>query len=248
MKNAEKCLIKSRFECINKEKEKFSESSCVILISVGQLAHEGMKLKATIDICNNSFKFVTVAVCDSLQRHSIEISQCMKIEDAYLESKTLGTKWIEKYSDLLEKCNNGFFRWDEWLLRKDFNQYKKTIIDAYSTCLTFKEAMNKTVDDYISRVINRTEKSIKPELARKASFNYLVEECAIIMLMWQEKGYNYIVYPSPILEVIKATFDMFVAQKSDSLLRWVRLKLKTKKIQPTKNTMENRERIIDTSF
>ena len=241
MSHLNNVVIKSRFECEHKDKQRFPSASCVVLVSIGQPVHEGAKLAATLKRCVDTFDSVTVAVCDSLQRHSLRVENGLTSDEAYDHSNQLGKEWIQNYSDLLITCNEGFFRWDDWLFREDFKKYEKIIFDEYANDENFKLRMDNTVDDYTNRVINRVERVMDTSEIKTASFHYLVEECAIIMLMWQTMRYNYIVYPSSILEVMQATYERFVLPQADDLLKWVRIKLKTKqplKLQACNNTLE----------
>lgn len=215
----------------SKSKDDFRCSSCVILVSVGQLAHEAEKLAATIRMVNKSYASCAIAVCDSLQRHSLQLDTGYSDNVVHQISNNLGEKWIERnrqyFAEISIPCE--IFRWDDWLLRKDFLNYQAIINKMYSEDLEFRDSMNKTALNFVKRFQKRQEQPLKTKVVRQASINYLIEECAIIMLMWQEKGYNYIVYPSDILEVMKKTYQKLVSPYNENLLQWVRIKLKTKK-------------------
>lgn len=48
--------VKCNFKNVTTEEKKgFKHSSCILLISVGQEAHEGERFSATIDLINSSF-------------------------------------------------------------------------------------------------------------------------------------------------------------------------------------------------
>lgn len=218
---------------VNSEsKEDFDGKSCVILVSVGQPAHEGDKLKATIESVDKTFGSCAVAVCDSLQRHSLRLGTDDSLEMSTQLSNRLGVEWIERNRNILDLLTipHEIFRWDEYLLREDFPAHKQKVNELYQNDMEFRASMEYTVNEFLTRFQKRQKIPLDEAMIRQASFDYLLEECAIIMLMWQEKAYNYIVYPSDILAVMYQAYRKLVLTNSSDLLKWIRIKLKTKKI------------------
>lgn len=211
------------------EKANFPGSHAVLLISVGQDVHEGSKLSAVIDLINRNFKSCDIAACDVLQRHSMQITDLSPIEDIYKKSSIAGSDWIARNNKHLQQLiiPNKIFSWEEYLLRPDFLIYRENIIIAYNEDSLFKQAMNETIDDFINRYERRFI-SFDKERAFNCCFNYLVEECAILMLMWQKSGYNYIIYPGNMPKTLSATRDKFVAPVNPHLLKWVTVYVRNK--------------------
>jgi len=173
-----------------------------------------------------------VAVCDSLQRHSLQLGTNYSDEEIYTISNRLGAEWIDRNQEILESitipCE--IFRWDDWLNQSDFSECKKIIEELLMTDEEFRHSMDLTINDFVERFQKRQDNPVDEEIVRQASLNYLIEECAIIMIMWQKKNYNYIIYPSDILAVLYQAYLKLVVLHDDNLLQWVRVKLKTKKV------------------
>ncbi len=218
----------------------FSQSSCVILISVGQLPHESKKLEATLKVINDNFASCAVAVCDSLQRHSLQLGTNLSDMEAYNLSNKLGEEWIERNKIALESISISYdvFRWDEWLNKEDYQKYQDIIQDSYANDLEFKSAMDITVENFTSRFQKRQQIPLDVQTIKSASLKYLIEECAIIMLMWQSRKYNYIIYPGTILPVLDKTHKKFVLPNHANLLNWIKVDFKTKKVSNIQQRVE----------
>ncbi len=215
-------LAKATFLHQVKEKHKFHTSHAVLLISVGQPVHEGERLRAVIQLINKNFKSCDIAVCDVLQRHSMQITKDIDEEQAYKECLSEGRKWLERNQEYIKELQieHNILTWEEFLLRKDFQTHIKDILDEYSNNINFKDAMQNSINDYVSRLDKRV-KALDTQKAIDCCFNYLAEESAIIMKMWQERAYDYIVYPGNIPKVLEAARDKFVVFENIDLLKWV---------------------------
>jgi hypothetical protein len=230
----------ARLICDAQKKKDFSTSSAVILVSVGQRPHETEKFESTINIINNTFKSCAIAVCDSLQRHSLQLGTYYSDEEMYDISNQLGLEWISRNQHYIDRLTIPYtiFRWDDWLKRPDYLIYRQKIMDIYHSDPDFANAMHSTITNFVTRFQKRQKNKLDEEIIKKASFNYLVEECAIIMIMWQEKNYDFIVYPSESLEVMAATHAKFVLDEGLNLLNWVVIKLKKKIIKSLEEITE----------
>ena len=219
--------VRARFICDLEKKSHFKDSVCILGISVGQEAHEGIKFKATIDLVGKHFKSCVIAVCDSLQRHTLKIGTSLTDQEAHKQANQAGYEWINRNIGYINnlKIPYDLFRWDEWLLHENYALYKQEILDLYANDTIFKRSMDITIDNFEARF---TRNKLTAECIRNASFKYLVEECAVSMLGWSKKAYNYIVYPSDMIEVMREAHLRFARTPGFDILEWVRIKLKTK--------------------
>jgi len=204
-------------------------SRAVLLISVGQPVHEGAKLAATIDMVNRTFSSCDVAVCDSLQRHTIGMHEYLPKETLYINANIEGEKWIKRNDASLKaiKIPHEIFRWDKYLLDNNFNRHLEAINLAYKKSNDFASAIHKTIDEFVARHERHFTIDNKEE-AINCCFNYLVEECAIIMLMWPCRKYNYIVYPGEINKALEVARCQFVAPIYSNLLKWLGVYVRTR--------------------
>lgn len=205
-----------------KEKLNFPQSKAVLLVSVGNIMHEGAKLAAMLTLINKNFSSCDVAVCDVLQRHTIQIHDFSSVEEIYIKSKLEGEKWITRNKSLLEllKIPSKVFHWEEYFLRSNFDSCKEIVLKAYKEDETFKAAMHQTINEFIQRYERRAI-IIDQKRAFDCCFNYLVEETAVMMLMWPECQYHYIVYPANMPVFLSVFHKHFVAPYWPTLLKWV---------------------------
>lgn len=222
-------LAKATFLHQVEEKHKFHHSHAVLLISVGQPVHEGNKLRAVIELVNKNFKSCDIAVCDVLQRYSTKIIHGISEEQAYQKCLDEGKQWVARNQDSIQQLqiDHKILHWEEYLSRKDFQMHKEDILSAYNNNAEFKTAMHHSIDEYVARREKKIE-SLDKQMAIDSCFQYLAEESAIIMKMWQDLGYNYIIYPGEIPQALKEARAIFIGNVNKDLLKWVTVYIRSR--------------------
>lgn len=199
--------------------------SVILLVSVGQRYHEGDKLAATVELINASqFKFCTIAVADTLQRHNdLMTTPQLARTTAY----TAGSDWLKRNADILNGLTVPFtvYRWDEALSDPLTTELHNIVSDAYGTNATYRDAVNATINTFVERIIKR-DRQADSALAFKRCLNYLLEECPIIMPLWAAQGCDFIIYPQPMTSAMSATYQHFVADQYPEKSQWLSLKFK----------------------
>lgn len=220
---------KATFLHQTQERHKFINSNALLLISIGQMIYEGPKLAAVIKLVSENFLTCDIAVCDVLQRHTMQINDFSSIENIYEKSKLLGESWINRNQESLNslKIPGVTFRWEKYLLNQDFSILKEQVIAAYKQEESFKQAMNDTIGEFIKRYERRLI-TIDKERAFNCCFNYLVEESTIIMLMLKECRYNYIVHPGEMPKILHAAREKFVVPYDSELLKWATIYVRSR--------------------
>ncbi|MEX2939924.1 hypothetical protein [Serratia fonticola] len=199
--------------------------SAILLVSVGQKYHEGDKLAATVELINASqFKFCTIAVADTLQRHNDLMTTP---ERARTATYTAGSDWLKRNAEILNGLTVPFtvYRWDEALSDPLTAGLHDVISDAYGTNPTYRDAINATISTFVERIIKR-DRQADTALAFKSCLNYLLEECPIIMPLWAAQGCDFIIYPQPMTSAMHATHLYFVADQYPEKSQWLSLKFK----------------------
>lgn len=224
--------IPARSNFIKCQGEDFNKNNkAVFIISIGNEKQNGVKLKSMIDLINNTFKYCDIVVCDTLQRHNMKdtFSSDKEFEQ---QSLNLGNNWIERNREALAllKIPHINYRWNDFLKRNDFEENRKKVLDAYNSDENFRTAFQNTANQFIKR--NPTQRSYE---CIKYSIDYLIEECAIMMLMWQNKKYNYILYSGSEPECFSETHKRFVAPnfKGETILKWIEIYTRSKDIKKT---------------
>jgi hypothetical protein len=197
-------------------RKNFSNSSCMLLISVGQPYHEGEKLSATIELVSKKFKSCTIMLCDTLQKYNL--TDYLDEQQAYELSLKNGTEWLERNYMLYSKLAIPYdiLRWNDIINDGDFNMSLQEIEKLYHSDTEYQETFSRTIKEYISRIANRKEK-ICLEKKYADSLIYLKEECAG-MLIWAKMGFNFEIYPNKRAEILASTFKLLIEPFYNNIL------------------------------
>ena len=220
--------VKAKFLRNAEEKKYFSQSKCVLLISVGSPAHEGEKFSALLRIVNTAFKACDILVCDTLQRHNmIEYSS----NEAYKISLEAGAAWVERNRKYL-KCltiPHEIHHWNRYIECPQFNKYYIKTAKAYSNDKDIHKAIDDTVDEYIRRKKPDADKSTR---MRESSRRYLIEENSVLMYHFannfSELNYSYVVYPGNIPAPIDVMSKKMIAENPQcKVIKWQAVSLRS---------------------
>ena len=208
---------------------KLTGKKVILGISVGQEYHESDKLLATIHLINKlPIKECVIAVCDSLQKYNI--MDCKDFGSSHSQSLIFGDMWIKRNEHIIKMLTkpNQIIRWDHWLKHKQYPKCKSNIENEYQANHLYKQAVDETIYKFIKRSSAKNQKLIQPILYSRC-LEYLLEECAIVMNLWAEDGYDYIIYPQFMTSAMDKTREIFVANTHSNKAQW--LPLRFKKIQ-----------------
>jgi tRNA-dependent cyclodipeptide synthase len=200
---------KVTFTKLNKEILEISPGHALLTISVGQRPHEGKRFAATLRSINDTFKKCTIAVCDTLQRHSLSIiSNSLTAENLYEVTKKEGDQWIERNEEIIEDimdidCN--IKRWDEWLFHDKYQILRQEVNELYKNDNGFYSIINSLADDFTKRLFSRGYNLDEKNSITKCT-EYLLEECAA-MSIWYDEGYDFEIYPSVRNKAIEYAFS-----------------------------------------
>ena len=219
------------------KKESFSNKKALLAISVGQPYHENGKLMATINLLNkHAFEQCDIVVGDTLQRYNYygKMSEKEALSHCYQQ----GEDWLKRNGSSLAKLKipHSIIRWNELLAHENYEKYKNKIVKAYHNECQYKSALHSNVERYIERL-----QDLNPELGQDVLFSfglgYLLEETPIIMPLWAEMGYDYIVYPKPLTVGMAKTRELFVEGKFENKCQWVSLRFKKKSQNTSTNVL-----------
>ncbi|MCK4608261.1 MAG: tRNA-dependent cyclodipeptide synthase, partial [Gammaproteobacteria bacterium] len=223
----ETTLVKVSFRCDEKYKAELANSDCILHVSVGQQYHEGDKFLATMDLINETFNSCTIILCDTLQRHSLRImNPDLTDAEARKEALRLGDEWLERnqlaYKYL--KINSKVMRWDDWLHHKDYNKYYQEVVNAYKNNQSYRDAIHATINNFLTRRKTSNSLGFSYEEAFETSETYILEECPILIPLWAETKCQFVIYPRFRTSAMRATYDYFLGENSDIILKEVALK------------------------
>jgi len=222
-------IIKASFkECSISDRKLFSQSHCIMPISIGQQVHEGKKFLATIHLVNRSFKKCTLLIDDIIQRYTLALFNDSTPDQMYEHSLSEGSQWLERnkssYSQLTIPFN--IIRWDDWLKDPDFQNAYQNIKCLYSQEKYFKDSVDLNINEFLSRYQDREKTStIDQQRSFYLCLDYLFEECAV-MCLWPKGGYEFEVYPTGRNKAMAATYTKVIQPQYPHLLKSVALRFK----------------------
>lgn len=200
-------MYKASFK-INNSKN-IEGKKCVLPISVGQPYHEGEKLLATINLINKSqLAHCSVVVADSLQKHNFISDQ-----SPYETSMLLGDNWLQRNKNILDTLSipHQIIRWDLWLQHTEYPKYRYALEREYNSNPNYRHAFDESINQFIQRKVASNEEI--DHISQKKIFNsglqYFLEECAVAVCVWEEEGYNYVMYPQVRPRALSMTYEIF---------------------------------------
>jgi hypothetical protein len=229
-----KSIIKASFkDCSLEDRKTFYTSHCLMPISIGQKVHEGEKFIATMRLVERTFARCTILLDDSVQKYTLKIKSEEDLATLHQQAIEAGTAWLQKQKKLiLDKLSIPYtvIRWDDWLHLPEYAENHKNVASLYNENLIYREAIDSTIKDFLDRyTAHDTASSFDYDKARDLCFTYLLEECAV-MTLWAKGGYDFELYPSGRNKAMSATFEFFIKNQYQNLLKSVSLRFKKYKL------------------
>jgi hypothetical protein len=223
------CNIKNATDA---DKILFKNYHCLLLISVGQEAHEGERFLATINLINTSFKSCVISLYDSLQRYTMALNSVNTPDFFHNAAVEEGNAWIarnKKYYDMLN-IPTQISRWDDWLKHSSFEKQKQEIKLLIDNDPTYKSSFDMAVNKYLDRYCFHLKENNDFDIhrARKLCFDYVLEEC-VVLCLWTELLCPVEIYPNAHNEAIEDTRRRFIIPKYPNLLRALTLRFRNAK-------------------
>ena len=215
-------------------KKLYPKSSVILAISAGQEYHENEKLLATINLINRvGFKKCTIMLGDTLQRHNIFLEKNTNMEEAHRDGRKLGDEWLQRNERFYKKLQIPYeiIRWDEWLSHRDYQKHRAKIDHLFENNEEFRLGFLNSINQFIDRYKKHSHGSddlFDHQKVFSLCLEYLKEECAIIMPLWAQHSYNFIIYPSSMLDAMRVTFEKLVEPFHQNVLHWLSLRFKRK--------------------
>lgn len=218
-----KCFL---LKCPEEKKQQFKKAEASLLISVGRDYHEGERMWAMINFINKSFNKCNIMVNDSLQRHTLVLYEKGEInaEQAYLKSIREGKEWVKRNSCFLDSLEISYdvYHWNNWLQKKSYIKYRAKIDQLYKEDPEFKKNMDVTIWEFIKRNKDNVD-IVGFDKSYNLCLEYLLEESSIIMGVWQSYGYDFILYPGKMIDILKYTHKVLVDK---NILYWLHIKFR----------------------
>ncbi|MFC3909241.1 hypothetical protein ACFORL_09170 [Legionella dresdenensis] len=209
------------------DRKLFSQSNCIMPISVGQDIHEGKKFAAVIKLVNASFKECTILVDDSVQHHTMQIDNPASKEILYHQALEEGDRWLERNEAIFRELTIPYkiLRWDDWLARADFSDSYDRVLNLYHKNADYQAQLHSNIDEFLARYLRMRGTQVEYDRAFNLCLGYLLEECAV-MCLWPKNGYHFEVYPSGRNKAMHATYEYLIKPEYGDYLKSVALRFK----------------------
>ncbi len=203
-----------------------TEQVSLLPICLGQEYHEGEKLQALIKLLQSSKKII-VLISEVLYRHTMQLTSNLNPIEAYEKTVILSEEWYQRNKKVLELSEKPVivYNWKDWLMHPNYDHVRikveKSIMKHEDLKVLIKKEALEFVDKLESKGIlsNAKEesqhgvKSLTKEKQLLRCIEYLMEECAMFILMHEhskdEYRYTELVYPGSSLNIVKAMFKHY---------------------------------------
>lgn len=197
----------------------------ILLISVGQHYHEGQKLLATINLINkHHLSSCKIIIADTLQRHNH--FNYMNKNDAYNYTLKQGKLWLVRNKSILEKLKMPYTveHWDDTIKHPAYQEEKALLMEYYHFNADLQNAIFQTINSYIMRKQRRD--SSLTQLSWRNCFNYIIEECPVIVSLAARDGFDYIIYPNDRTTAMTKAYNYLVSNRYPNKAQWLSLRFK----------------------
>jgi hypothetical protein len=228
--------IRAVFKRADAYKSILKNSQCLLLISVGQEAHEGERFESTINLINASFSSCIISLYDSLQRYTMALDNTKDPKFFHDISVKEGDLWLERNEKYYSKLTipKKITRWDSWLNHPNFSTQRNKLITLASNDLSYQAVFDSTIATYLSRYCKRIDdlSSFDNKRAHQLCFDYLIEECTVLCL-WPELQCQFEVYPNRHNDAMEETRKRFIRPYYSNLLHSIAISFRNaKQVKP----------------
>jgi len=241
--------VKTNFKNFSEElKAQLFGTKCLLLISIGQEAHEGERFESTIQLINTFFSFCIILLYDSLQRHTMALNANQSPDAFHFVANQEGSAWLKRNQLYLDQLTipHSVSRWDAWIQHAHYQKYLTQLKVVLTEDTEFGSVFDQTVTQYLERYVKRVEDKGQFNFprARRICLNYLLEECAVLCL-WPELDCRFEIYPNAHNQAMEATREKYITPHYPKLLRSLNLRFRhAKQLKPQTFRLLNEGAVI----
>ena len=220
--------------------KQINESHCVVPISLGQPEHENDDFSATVTLLK-LFQRVTFVVADTLHRHTRKMGGATgSDEEIKATLREEGRQWRERNQNAIDSLGDklaDIIYWDTLTNDTEFQGKLAQVNELYNSNSEFKSAVSASVNRFVAvgKSAKKNKKPANTEANQALSRQYIIEECAALLL-WVKNAYNFIIYPFSLPGPMNYLLHHFVRGDHPDLLKPLTVNLKTVKQQITIST------------
>lgn len=187
------------------QKELFLHRRCYLGISIGNTQFRGESFQVLLEWISRHFDECLIVVGDYLQRYNEHIFFNRQAKEAEIESLRMGDAFLKESAEYLNRLPEEKFhvtRWKSYLDSPEYHKAKKILDELFVTSFEFRESIDKTSAEFISRQMkNKKGPVVDKKTAIALSTQYILEEIAVFSVL-VENGWAVEVYPGPEIPVL----------------------------------------------
>jgi hypothetical protein len=200
----------------------FKNQSVLVSLSIWEDVESTVRLFAMLKLVFQNFATCTIALGDTLQRHTMAIQTGRTSADCYQQAKLLGDQWLATHEKICKDYEDRIkiIRWDEWLNHPLFKDSEKMIKDEIENDAIYCDYFHESIDTYLNRYENRLRPSnlFNRKKAEALCLAYLIEECAALCI-WPTTSCRFEMYNGVPTLAMQETLKRFVHQKQNYSLQ-----------------------------
>lgn len=203
---------------------------CFIAASLNNSFFNTEKLDLLLNWTSKRFDQCIIIISDYLYRYNVEILTGKTGKDAEIEANAIGQGFkniLDKYLSAYSEEKFKVIHWKEYTQKPDFVFSLTTVEALYDSNQQFRNSVDKTAKDFISRLSLREVKPvISDNKAIELSIKFILEECAVYNLLSLD-GYNVDIYPGTYLPVLQDISEGKFPDAPEGLKRKINIEIKT---------------------
>ena len=180
-------------------------ASCYLGVSLQTPAFEPPMLTATVDWVAANFRECTVAIGDSIHRHTLQILRGVSPAEALREALDLGESFISQNSHLFtqhEPCKFEFRKFSEIQTTDEYKGYEHHITELFEIDADFRASIKNSARAFVDRRMTRFDNvPMNEHKLIELSCNYILEEIGCFTWL-ANNGRRVDVYPGSELPVL----------------------------------------------
>lgn len=179
--------------------------SCYLGVSLQTPAFEPPQLNATVDWIATKFASCTVAVGDSIHRHTLQILRGISAEAALKEALKLGDRFVTERAPIFakhERCIFDFVRFSEIQETNEYKEFERQIWHLFERDAGFRSSIYNSARGFVARRVGKFQSHLSNKVRFiELSCQYLLEEIACFTWL-SSRGLRVDVYPGGELPVL----------------------------------------------
>lgn len=200
------------------------QTHCIVGISVGQMYHEGSRLRAIFDFVAANFGKATILIADSLKRYTLTMKKGGSPVNFWEEAIQLGNEWLNRNKHIIQSIPIPYeiTQYSYWLTTPEYPDFITNVHRIYKENSHFEEAVHIDASNYLARYqARKPQEKFHLESLFPLCIDFLLEEVAVCALLSQSIGTTVECYPGTMPQCYKIFSEYNIDNAPRNLKNWV---------------------------